>query len=254
MGTSPDQVRADIEATRDRLSQNVDRLADRTSPKRMVRRRADRARSAASGLRARVMGVASDTGSAAADRTRHMARSAQGGAEQVGEAVKQAPEQAMRQTQGNPLAAGVIAFGAGLLAGSLLPETRSEQRAVSRVSDRAGEMMEPVKAAAAESAHRLKDDAAETARQAAAQVKDTAAEAARATGEEAREQASHLKEQVRDSGQHVAEEVRHPGSGSSGTTSAPGTTGTTGTTGAPGTTGTPGAPGTPGTPRTPGTF
>ncbi|NKY16204.1 DUF3618 domain-containing protein [Streptomyces somaliensis] len=242
MGTSPDQVRADIEATRDRLSQNVDRLADRTSPKRMVRRRADRARSAASGLRARVMGVASDTGSAAAERTRHMAHSAQGGAEHMGEAVKQAPEQVMRQAQGNPLAAGVIAFGAGMLAASLLPETKSEQQAVNRISDRAGEMMEPVKAAAAESAQRLKDDAAETARQAATQVKETAAEAARTTGEQAREQASHLKEQVRGSGQHVADEVRGTGSGTPGTTGAAGTTGTPGT--PPGTTGMPGTPGT----------
>ncbi|CAL9597128.1 DUF3618 domain-containing protein [Streptomyces sp. enrichment culture] len=217
MGTSPDQVRADIEATRDRLSQNVDRLADRTSPKRMVRRRTDRARSAASGLRARVMGVASDTGSAAADRTRHAAHSAQESAGQVGEAVKQAPEQAMRQTQGNPLAAGVIAFGAGMLAASLLPESKSEQQAVSRISDRAGEMIEPVKAAAVESAQRLKEDATQTARETATHVKETAADAARTTGEQARDQATHLKEQARDSGQHVAGEVRGSGSGSGGT-------------------------------------
>ncbi|GGQ07372.1 DUF3618 domain-containing protein [Streptomyces roseolilacinus] len=218
MGTSPDQVRADIEATRDRLTQNVDRLADRTSPKRMVRRRTDRARSAASGLRARVMGVASDTGSATADRTRHAARSAQDSAGHVGEAVRHAPEQALRQTQGNPLAAGVIAFGAGMLAASLLPETESEQRAVNRLSGRAGEVIEPVKTAAMESAHRLKDDATETARQAATQVKETAAEAARSTGEQARDQAAHLKEQARESGQHVAGEVRGPGSGTPGTT------------------------------------
>ncbi|MFV2120854.1 DUF3618 domain-containing protein [Streptomyces sp. Act-28] len=216
MGTSPDQVRADIEATRDRLSQNVDRLADRTSPKRMVRRRTDRARSAASGLRARVMGVASDTGGSAAGRTRHMAQSAQDSAGHMGEAVKHAPEQAMRQTQGNPLAAGLIAFGTGVLAASLLPEGESEQRALSRFSDRAGEAMEPVRAAASESAHRLRDEAAQSARQAATQVKDSAAEAARSTGEQARDQAAHLRDQARESGHLEADELRWPGSGTSG--------------------------------------
>jgi ElaB/YqjD/DUF883 family membrane-anchored ribosome-binding protein len=214
VGTSPDQVRADIEATRDRLSHNVDTLADRTSPKRMMRRRTDRVRSAATGLRHRVMGVASDTGGQAGDRTRQAAQSAQESAGQVGEAVKQAPEQAIRQTQGNPLAAGLIAFGAGLLAASLLPESQAEQQAASRIADQASEAIEPVKQAATESAQHLKEDATQTAKQAAEQVRDSAADSARTTRDEARGQATEVTEQARESGQQVADEARRQSPGS----------------------------------------
>lgn len=34
MGTSPDRIRADIKATRDRLAGDLDRLAERASPRR----------------------------------------------------------------------------------------------------------------------------------------------------------------------------------------------------------------------------
>jgi hypothetical protein len=138
MGTSPDQVRTEIEATRERLSKKADRLADRTSPGRIVRRRTDRVRGAVSGVRERVMGTASATTDSAKGRTQQAAASVQDSAGQaadtmrqtagqVGDAVSGAPEQAIRQTQGNPLAAGLIAFGAGLLAASLLPTSQAEE-------------------------------------------------------------------------------------------------------------------------------
>ncbi|QIJ65670.1 DUF3618 domain-containing protein [Streptomyces sp. JB150] len=205
MGTSPDQVRAEIEATRGRLSQNVDRLADHTSPARVMRRRTHRVRGAVSGMRERVMGSASGTAGAVQGRTQQAASSVQESAGQaadtvrrtagqVGEAVGSAPEQAVRQTQGNPLAAGLIAFGAGLLAASLLPTTRAEEQAAAQLTEQAGPALEPAKQAVMESAQHLRDDAAETARQAAQEVKDTATEAARTTKEEAREQTGHVSE------------------------------------------------------------
>ena len=61
MGTSPDQMRAEIAATRSQLSADVDRLADRASPRRMARRRKARMRRTVSGVRDRVMGTASYT-------------------------------------------------------------------------------------------------------------------------------------------------------------------------------------------------
>lgn len=57
MGTSSDQVRADIEATREKMSADVDQLVDRISPKRMMQRRRGRLRGATSGLRKRVAGT-----------------------------------------------------------------------------------------------------------------------------------------------------------------------------------------------------
>jgi len=40
--TDPEQIRREIEATRAELAHDVDRLADRTSPKRVARRGLDR--------------------------------------------------------------------------------------------------------------------------------------------------------------------------------------------------------------------
>ncbi|MDG5809090.1 hypothetical protein P9869_42085 [Streptomyces ossamyceticus] len=70
----------------------------------------------------------------------------------------------MRQTQGNPLAAGVITFGSGLLAASLLPTSQAEEQAASQLSEKASEAIEPVKQAAVESAQKVKEDATETAK------------------------------------------------------------------------------------------
>ena len=43
-----------------------------------------------------------------------------------------------RKTQGNPLAAGVIAFGLGMLVSSLIPSAEKERDAVSRLQDNLG--------------------------------------------------------------------------------------------------------------------
>ncbi|HLL36417.1 MAG TPA: hypothetical protein VK545_21635 [Streptomyces sp.] len=155
------------------------------------------------------MGTASATTHNAKGRTQQAAASVQDSvgqaadtmrqtAGQLGEAVSGAPEQAVRQTQGNPLAAGLIAFGAGLPAASLLPTSQAEEQAASQLSEKAGEAMEPVKQAAMESAQHVKEDATERAGQAAQEVKDTAAEAARTTKEEASGQAGQSGRQVTD--------------------------------------------------------
>ena len=44
-----------------------------------------------------------------------------------------------QKSEGNPLAAGLIAFGVGWLASSLIPATRREQQVASQVKEKAGE-------------------------------------------------------------------------------------------------------------------
>ena len=51
-----------------------------------------------------------------------------------------------RRAQGNPLAAGMIAFGLGMLVSSLIPSTEKEREAVSQLQ----ENLEPVKEKASE--------------------------------------------------------------------------------------------------------
>ncbi|MET7651441.1 MULTISPECIES: hypothetical protein [unclassified Streptomyces] len=135
-------------------------------------------------------------------------------ADQAGEAIRQAPDEAMRQAQGNPLAAGLIAFGAGMLASSLLPASEVEQEKAADLMARGGGALEPVKEAALDSAQNLKEGAKEATQSAAQEVKDTAAEAARTTQDEARDQAAQVTDQARESGRQVADEARRqPGPG-----------------------------------------
>ncbi|GAA3423550.1 DUF3618 domain-containing protein [Streptosporangium sandarakinum] len=221
MGAEPDEIRREIAATRAELAADVDRLADRTSPSRIIQRRTDRMREKLYSVRERVMGTPShaahqaryqaghaahgvretaagaagavrETAAGAADSVRH-------GAQQATELVREAPEQAMRGTQGNPLAAGLIAFGAGLLAAALIPATEAEQRAAQQVKEQAGDMMEPVKEAVRESAQQLGQEAKQVAQEAVGQVRDTAGEAAKATGDHARDQAHQVTETARSS-------------------------------------------------------
>ncbi|MET7451514.1 DUF3618 domain-containing protein [Streptomyces sp. NPDC005574] len=217
MGTSPDQVRAEIEATRGRLSADVDQLTDRTSPRRVVHRRKERMRGAVGGLRDRVMGTASHTSQGVADSAQSAAGSLQEGAGraadsardvvgQAGQAVQQAPDTVRSQTQGNPLAAGLVAFGVGLLASSLLPATQAEQDKAADLLQ--SDALEPVKQAAGESAQHLKEGAKEVTQSAVAEVKDTATQAAQTTQDKAREQAGQVTEQTRDSGRTLADEAR----------------------------------------------
>ena len=67
-------------------------------------------------------------------------------ASEAGEAVRQAPRRMKRKAQGNPLAAGMIAFGLGMLVSSLIPSTEKEREAVSQLQ----ENLEPVKEKASE--------------------------------------------------------------------------------------------------------
>ena len=57
MSTDPDQIRDDIERTRAELSSDVDALTDKVSPTQAAQRQAERVRSAAPGVKDRVMGA-----------------------------------------------------------------------------------------------------------------------------------------------------------------------------------------------------
>jgi hypothetical protein len=73
---------------------------------------------------------------------------------------------ARRQAQGNPLAAGLIAFGAGWLVSSLLPASRREQQLAEQARDKATELGQPLAEAAKQAATEVKNNLQEPARQA----------------------------------------------------------------------------------------
>lgn len=169
MAQVPQELRQDIEHIRDELDTTLDALGERVSPRRIAKRRTAAARGRATRMRTAVMGTAKDSGSAVSGHAREVAGSLREGAHQV----REAPDMIQHQTQGNPLAAGLIAFGSGLLLATLFPPTEAEQRAAGALQER----VEPIKEQALEAGREVKDHLQESARESAQQVKETATEA-----------------------------------------------------------------------------
>ena len=192
--SDPDVIRRQIEDTRRELSYDVDALNEKVNPARVVDRRVTAAKGRITNLKEKVMGSAQDTTASAQGMASNAAGSVQNAASSAADsvqnaastavgAVQQAPDAALRQTQGNPLAAGLIAFGVGWLVSSLLPASEKEkqlaQQAESAVREHKDALLEPAKQAAQEIGEQLKpaaQDAVEsvksTAQDAAATVKD----------------------------------------------------------------------------------
>lgn len=210
MSTDPDQIRREIEATRNSLSSDVDALAYKVSPSRIVDDRKQRARSALQNVRDKVMGTASDlghgTGHAAhsvGDRASSAASSvsdaAHSAASTVSDAAHSAPRVIRQKSQGNPLAAGLIAFGVGWLASSLIPASRREQQAAVQVKEKVSEHSGAVKEKLGEVANELKDELREPAQHAAESVKSTAQDAVHAVRDDSKSAAHDVKDTVQRS-------------------------------------------------------
>jgi gas vesicle protein len=173
MSENPDVIRADIEATRARLGTNVDAVADKVTPSHIVQRQTDRVKEnvkdAVFGVKEKVMG--------AADHTAGNVHSATGTAGahlgDAGAAIGDAPAQVKARTQGNPLAAGLIAFGAGLLVSSLIPASQKEREAADALKTAA----EPLTTELTEAAKHVAEGLKEPAQAAMENVKATAADA-----------------------------------------------------------------------------
>ena len=192
MSNDPDQIRREIERTRSELSDNVNALGDKVNPGSIAKRQVGRVRGAATSVKDAVLGSASDaadTGSVAGT---------------VGDAVSDAPSAVARKAQGSPIAAGLIAFGAGLLVSSLLPASRVEQQAAENIKDTAQPMVDDLTDTAKEIAGNLK----EPAQQAMEEVKSTATDAAATVKDDATSAADDVKTQAQDSKdtvQHAAQ-------------------------------------------------
>jgi gas vesicle protein len=184
MSNDPEQIRREIERTRSELSDNVNALGDKVNPGSIAKRQVGRVRGAATSVKDAVLGSASD----ASDTTQRLVG-------EVGDAVADAPTAVARKAQGSPIAAGLIAFGAGLLVSSMLPASRVEQQAAAKVKDTAQPMVEDLTDTAKEIADNLK----EPAQQAMEEVKSTATDAAGAVKDQATNAADDVKSQAQDS-------------------------------------------------------
>jgi hypothetical protein len=180
--TESDRIRAEIASTRSDLTDDVSALADRTSPKRMAARRWDAVKYRTQSIRDRVMGASTDAKEAVSDK-----------ASDAAEAVREMPKVVTRRTQGSPIGAGLIAFGAGLVAAAVIPETRQERRLGAQVAERAGEVMEPVRSMASELGQDIKSSASEAAGEVGQVAKDAAAD----TANQAKQSAQSAKDEIK---------------------------------------------------------
>lgn len=215
----PDDIRADIERTRAALSDDVDDLAESVKPRSVARRQVDKVKDAVGSVKERVMGsddddygadygtsTVGDRAYAAKDAVADKAYAAKdtvsGKASEAAGAVREAPTAVKRQTQGNPLAAGVVAFGLGMLVSSLIPSSEKERQAVSTLQDN----LEPVKQKATEVARDMGESLKPAAQEAAESVKSTAQESVESVRQEGQTAAQDVKDQARDSRETVQQQ------------------------------------------------
>ena len=202
--SDPDVIRRQIEDTRRELSYDVDALNEKVNPARVMDRRVTAAKGRITRAKEKVMGSAHDTSYHAQGVASNAAGSVQGAASSAAEsvqgaaasaatAVQQTPDAIVRQTQGNPLAAGLIAFGVGWLVSSILPASEKEkelaQQAETALRDNKDALLEPAKQAAQEVGEQLKP----AAQEAVESVKATAQDAATTVAEEGKSAAADVQ-------------------------------------------------------------
>ncbi len=163
MNDSSDEIRADIERTRRELGSDVDALADKVTPSKIVHRQTSKVKRSLGSVTERVMGTAESAASDVADQAKEVAHDARAKAE------------------GNPLAVGLIAFGVGMLAASLIPPSEKEKE---------------IAAAAKEQAQPLVDEVTDAAKDVASHLQEPAQQAADAVKERASEAATHVKDEA----------------------------------------------------------
>ncbi len=198
--TDPDRIRREIEGTQRNLSTDVNALTEKVSPGRVVERRVGKLRTAVVGAKDRVMGTAADQASTAGDKLGSVASATGDKLGSAAETVGDAPESIRRGTQGNPLAAGLIAFGAGWLVSSLLPASEPERRLAEQATDLAREHVAP---AAQHAAEEVKENLREPVQQAADSVRSEAADAASTVKDEARSATGDVSDRAQEAQQRV---------------------------------------------------
>jgi Protein of unknown function (DUF3618) len=216
VGEESNQLRQQIEQTRQELGTDVDALTEKVSPKRVVERRVEGTKNAIGGLKERVMGTtstssaggtASGAASSMQDTVSGAASSVQSAASSVGDTAVSTAHKARRQAEGNPLAAGLIAFGVGWLVSSLLPASQKERELAHQVKDQAQPAMQAAGQQAGQVLTEVKDNLQQPAQEAVQSVKDTATDAAGTVKDEARSAAGDVKDQTQGSAQQVRKQA-----------------------------------------------
>ncbi len=181
---------ADIEATRSNLTRDIDELSDKVSPARVLDRRKQAAKGRIGSVRDKVMGATGDAGNG-------ISSTASGAAGSVSDTASGAIDTLEARTQGNPLAAGLVAFGAGMLISALIPASSRETQAAQKLTQVAKDQGQP-----------LIDEAKSAGQDLAADLKGSAADSAQQVQATAQDSVQHLKDEGQSSAQNVRDEAK----------------------------------------------
>jgi hypothetical protein len=178
MGETTEELRHDIEDTRASMSDTLEAIGDRVSPGRVIERRRNRMIVWIGNAKDSLMGSADDLTSRVGDSAHHLA-----------DAPSTTMQGVRSGTKGAPLVAGGIAFGVGVLVGSLVPPSRTEQRLGQQVVA----AVEPLKHELQEAGRDMADHLREPVQEAVEDVKQSA----QAGAQQLRQSASEGADQVR---------------------------------------------------------
>jgi len=180
---------ADIEATRTNLTRNIDELTDKVSPARVLDRRKEAAKGRIGSIRDKVMGSATDAGG-------NLSGTASSAAGSISDTATGALNGIESRAQGNPLAAGVVAFGAGMLISAPIPASDKEAQAAQKLTQVAKEQGQP-----------LMEEAKSVGQEMAADLKDSAADSAQHVQTTAQGSVENIKQEGQSSARTVKDET-----------------------------------------------
>jgi hypothetical protein len=197
VGAREVELKQEAQYQRERMGDTLDAIGDRLSPERVVERRKAAVGQRFRSVKEAVMGspgyVESGVNSGGLrGRAEGTASSATDAVQSATQQVQHAPQAIADQARGNPLAAGLVAFGLGALFATVLPKTKTEQKLV----DEARPQLESAAEELKEVGRVVASDAKERTTSAVAEVKAAGENATESVRDRARESAEHVRGQV----------------------------------------------------------
>jgi gas vesicle protein len=196
VGQSTEELTSQIRSTREDLAQDLDALGNRVSPHAIIERRKSAARDRMHRARNRVMGSVQSAQQSAADSASSVSGTV---SDTVSSTAQGAMHTAEEQFEGAPLAAGLIAFGAGMVISAMVPPSDAETRAAQQVVDVAKDKGQPVIEEMKQSAQEVGDSLKDSAAEATQQLKESASESAEKIRDETASSAQEVTSQAQNS-------------------------------------------------------
>ena len=195
-----ESLRNEADQRREAIARDVELVTDRVDPSRIADRQKAKINQRWGAARDRVFGSSDRTRNEFPPPSGDRQAQSDGGTSitdrasgALDSAKEKTPDSVGEFTEGNPLAAGIIGLGVGLLAASLIPSTREEQRMADKVQDR------------------IDDAATEIARsgqQAAENVQPQAVDAVAKVKESAQDSAKNVQGDAKSAATDVADEAK----------------------------------------------